>query len=376
MFGWFKRKKKPNIESAQKQAPVIAIQQAPAKPITQITQEKKAESDRLYQERQALQKSFDPYNINLAKLDTSKLKPSEIQFLKKIVNQPVENPYVAGYWEYEYGLKFPVIMTKLLGNDYLTISSAADNLEYLTLPELKDILRKNSLPVSGKKGDLIQRIIQNISKDVLSAHLGNHNAHYKKKKKGRSIASNAHNSITKDTEFEDACLSAIREMDFNKAFRLVCKFEIEKPFARGIGIDWKKKCQDGLSQQEQAFYTRILDGSSGIERAYRECVILSYMLGASRPKPLIKRICGAVDESLLDSANYSLKKSKALLDIESYKAMDVERYEILGTEDDRTCPKCQKMNGKVFSLSKAQIGENFPPFCQKCRCTTVVHYDD
>ena len=144
-------------------------------------------------------------------------------------------------------------MSKLLGNGYLTISSAADNLEYLTLPELKDILRKNSLPVSGKKGDLIQRIIQNIPKDVLSAHLGNHNAHYTLTEKGQSVVSNIHNSITKDIEFEDACLSAIREMDFNKAFQLVCKFEIEKTFARGIGVDWKKRLQNGLSQQEKDF---------------------------------------------------------------------------------------------------------------------------
>ena len=88
------------------------------------------------------------------------------------------------------------------------------------------------------------------------------------------------------------------------------------------------------------------------------------MLGVSRPKPLIKRICGTVNESLLDDANYSLKKSKALLDIESYKAMGVERYEIVGTKDDRTCPKCQKMNNKVFSLSRAQVEKTFPPFCR------------
>ena len=140
-------------------------------------------------------------------------------------------------------------------------------------------------------------------------------------------------------------------------------------------MNWKKRLQNGLSNKKR-FYTRILDGNNGMERTYRECVILSHMLGVSRPKPLIKRICGTVNESLLDDANYSLKKSKALLDIESYKAMGVERYEIVGTKDDRTCPKCQKMNNKVFSLSRAQVEKTFPPFCPKCRCTTVPHFDD
>lgn len=211
---------------------------------------------------------------------------------------------------------------------------------------------------------------------MLSTHIGKHNAHYILTEKGRSAISGVQDSTTKDTEFEDACLSAIQEMDFNKAFRFVCQSEIEKPFARGIGIDWQKKLQDGLSQQELDFYMRILNESSGIERAYRECIVLSHMLGASRPKPLIRRVCGSVNEAMLASAQLDLKKSKALMDIETYAALNVERYEILGTKDDRTCPKCRKMNGKTFLLAEAQVGKTLPPFCSTCRCTTTPHIDD
>lgn len=376
MFGWFKKKKKQNIESTQKQAPTIVIQQAPAKPISKITQEKKAESDRLYQERQRVQSEFDPYAVDYTGYEDCKLSSVEKQFLKKIAGQPVDSPYVAGYWEYEYGLTFPVIMTKLLKNGYLKIGSAAENLDFLTVSELKDILKQHGLTISGKKAELIARINANVPKDILTSKLGEHKAHYILSEKGISISSNSPASITKDIDLEDACLIAIHQNDFNSAYKMIARREMGKRFPRGIGVNWEKESRDGLSAQQHDFYSRIISDTAGIERTYRECIILSDMLGVSNSTPLIKRVCGDLDESLLNDANYSLKKSKSQMDMESYISTGVRCYEVLGTKDGQSCPKCRKMNGKTFPITDAQIGKTFPPFCLKCRCTTVPYSED
>lgn len=369
MFGWFKRKKSKN----KIQRPVIAPQ-SPEQSLDELEQMHRAESDMLYQERQVSVSAFDPYIIEYSGNDCT-LSSVEQQFLKKIAGQPVECPYVAGYWEYEYGLSFPIIMTKLLKNGYLKIGTAAENLDYLTVLELKSILKKHGLTVSGKKADLISRINENVAKDILVSEFGKSKSHYTLTSKGASTSCDVPSSITKDIDFEDACLATIHQNDFNTAYKLVAQKESEKRFPRGIGVDWEQERQTGLSEQKINFYSRIVSNTFGVERTYRDCIILSEMLGVSNPKPLIKRLCQFLDEELFLNAEYERKKSKSIFDIESYKRLDVQTYEVLGAGDKEMCSHCRCMNGKKFPLSEAKIGVNFPPFCKECRCTTAPSSD-
>jgi SPP1 gp7 family putative phage head morphogenesis protein len=56
---------------------------------------------------------------------------------------------------------------------------------------------------------------------------------------------------------------------------------------------------------------------------------------------------------------------------DSYKELDVERYQILATLDDRTSDICQEMDGQIFRLSEKSEGETYPPFHVNCRTTTI-----
>lgn len=60
----------------------------------------------------------------------------------------------------------------------------------------------------------------------------------------------------------------------------------------------------------------------------------------------------------------------------SYGEAGIDQYAYLATLDLRTCPKCGVLDGKVFKVSEAQPGVNYPPMCDSCRCTTVAHFDD
>ena len=46
---------------------------------------------------------------------------------------------------------------------------------------------------------------------------------------------------------------------------------------------------------------------------------------------------------------------------ETYKDLDIEKYEFLATLDSRTCSVCGKLDGKVFKLTEAKVGINCPP---------------
>jgi hypothetical protein len=52
----------------------------------------------------------------------------------------------------------------------------------------------------------------------------------------------------------------------------------------------------------------------------------------------------------------------------------VAKYTVLSCGDGRVCEKCKKMDGKSFSVTKAVVGKNLPPFCDSCRCLIVAKF--
>lgn len=100
-------------------------------------------------------------NINEDKLTTS-----EIVFLKFMSNKDINITFSA-LWEFQYELKPRLEVAKLLKLEYLTYSSWKDDIISSTMTELKEILKKENLPISGSKQELIKRVLGNIDVDVL-----------------------------------------------------------------------------------------------------------------------------------------------------------------------------------------------------------------
>ncbi len=62
-------------------------------------------------------------------------------------------------------------------------------------------------------------------------------------------------------------------------------------------------------------------------------------------------------------------------DLKAYKDLGVQEYKYLATLDYRTCETCQPLDGKVFKLSAAREGVNYPTMHPRCRCTTTMNID-
>jgi len=61
---------------------------------------------------------------------------------------------------------------------------------------------------------------------------------------------------------------------------------------------------------------------------------------------------------------------------DAFNAMDVERFEIVATLDNRTSEICQELDGKVFPMSAFEIGVTAPPFHVYCRTVTCPYFED
>ncbi|WP_178944337.1 minor capsid protein, partial [Paenibacillus odorifer] len=92
-------------------------------------------------------------------------------------------------------------------------------------------------------------------------------------------------------------------------------------------------------------------------------------------------------QQLQDRLGVSRKNAERLILTESayfagqaslagFKELGVEQYRYTATLDKRTSITCRDLDGKVFDVSDAQPGVNFPPMHVYCRSTTIPHYDD
>ncbi|WP_027640412.1 SAP domain-containing protein [Enterocloster clostridioformis] len=257
--------------------------------LDRIAQER---SNRLYDERQQRVHNFNPFELNTKNVDTSPLSSVEKYFLKQMSEQSIENPTVYAYWVYEYSLNFETTMTKLLVNNYLQISDSFADLDYLTVVELKSILKQSGLSVSGKKAELIQRIKTNISIDQLSASLNDKNKRYMLTSKGKEAIAGLPKSMTKNLELEDHCLECIFKNNINEAYKLVCENELNKTIPRGIGMNWKQEYEKGLSSFKLQLYTNFLEHDTDFipkvlkpyELQLKACVILGEFFGVAISK--------------------------------------------------------------------------------------------
>lgn len=58
-----------------------------------------------------------------------------------------------------------------------------------------------------------------------------------------------------------------------------------------------------------------------------------------------------------------------LASIDTYKELDVEKYEIVATLDNRTSDICRSLDGKIYDMKDAVPGVTTPPFHAYCRST-------
>ena len=244
-----------------------------------------ARSEVLAAERTSEIAAFDPYSVELSKEVDPGLNSIEKGFLKKISGQPVVNPFVAGYWYYEYNLRYQDVITKLLSFGYLGISNEFESAKYMKIPELQAILRKAGLPVSGRKSDLLDRIFTNIPVDELKQIFNETPKKYILTEKGKFILLDYPKSATYDFDFEDKCIEAILNGDMDGAYQLIGEYEKRKPFYDGRIYR--------LSDENIKFYTDMLvsdtetsipDHLKNTALIFKACNILGNMMGWANDK--------------------------------------------------------------------------------------------
>ena len=60
---------------------------------------------------------------------------------------------------------------------------------------------------------------------------------------------------------------------------------------------------------------------------------------------------------------------------DSYRDLNIQRYQILATLDLRTSDICRRLDGEIFNISDYKVGITAPPFHPFCRSTTIPYIE-
>lgn len=161
-------------------------------------------------------------------------------------------------------------------------------------------------------------------------------------------------------------------------------FEIQKGI--GIGFDVAKIndrlleklvkkpwAVDGLNFSDRLWTNK----SKLINTLHQE--LMRMMLTGETPDKAVKNVKKAMDSSQFNAMRVVQTEQAyftSLAQIDSYKELDVEEFEVVATLDGITCNKCGSRDGEHYPISVMEAGVNSPPFHPLCRCTTCPYFDD
>ncbi|NLW34435.1 MAG: SAP domain-containing protein [Syntrophorhabdus aromaticivorans] len=241
--------------------------------------------------------------------------------------------------------------------------------------DLKSLLKESGLKVSGRKEELIQRLIDNNAKAMSEATQDIEV--YKCTTAGMQLAQNYLDAEKeKKTAAEQEVLNLLIREECAEAVRAVIQYEASQVFPRGIGIDWKS--YDGTSDVEALkiilnSIPTILQHVDG-DRLKQLCLAAGMMhlwcTNTARhwlPEGFNTGIHLDGDAACRMFVFYA----SHLRDMNSYRQAGARTVEVLCVDD--SCSECRKISGKKYLL------ENVPelPYVKctdenGCRCTTVV----
>ena len=330
----------------------------------------------------ALPSSSQDQIEDIPPLKDGKTLPENIEDFKewhykalKRLNKHATNEKIFGLISLEVDFeKFIPVLNKLGLLDWATYE---ESLFFSNNATLRLILKHYGLKVSGRKQDLVERILSNTDElDVRSLDI--YSDYYVLTEKGNIIADSSFSKIEQDkTDFFKKFVGLTLDGKLNESYRMICKRNAEMPVPPGMGVDWKECYYEGLNEQLKIQSQDLLSEKS--EKIIAASAIYGFFSDESTWEVANMFVKAFHTESPLESIYTDLEteisKLHNLYNLNYSNSLKVERYRFLATLDDSTCPMCGRLDGKIFLYAQSKVGVNYPPIHKGCRCTTISDVD-
>lgn len=132
------------------------------------------------------------------------------------------------------------------------------------------------------------------------------------------------------------------------------------------------------AMDKQNFSTRIWKNKEKLISTLNTNLTQSIIRGED-PQKAIDHITKAMGTSKKNAGRLVMTESAFVTSsaqIECYKELGVEEFEIVATLDTRTSETCRKLDGTHLPIEEYEPGVTAPPFHCRCRTCTAPYYDD
>lgn len=305
--------------------------------------------------------------------------PAHLLLLSKFRNGDSPARYRdAGYWEAVLKEKPLKVIEQFLKDGVLEPAGLQELVDYkFKASDLKLMLKERGLKVSGRKEELIQRLIENDEQSMRDATKGldmywcttegiQPREHYREGEKAKRDAA------------EREVLDLLARKEFSKAVRIVAQYEASQVFPRGLGIDWENYNVESGAESLKTIFER----TPGILKDIKENRLDKLCLAAA-----MMQLWGTntAAQWLPDGFETGIRLDRDaacrmfvfhaahLRNMAGYKEACVKTVEVSSVDDGNTCSDCRKISGKKYKLESVPELPYAKCTCDiGCRCTTVV----
>jgi len=310
---------------------------------------------------------IDPYELPRS---IEEFKDYHYRILRRLAKKP-KGSHLSGLNSLQ--VRFDKFVPLLFEMGLLRLSTYEESIENLTLQKLRDTSKKLGLKVSGRKQELINRIISESSEECVRNIIKNLDI-YILTDLGKEILNNSIVIIeAKENVFFKTVIDYILSYNFNIAHDIICKKNAEMPFPPGLGVNWAKRYYNGINKYDTDIFISRMNSSD--DKLCTACVIYSEMSGEPITAVIQQANKLPVEyenqdiELRIRNERYQCDVKKAELTIRSHDKND--KYIFVGTLDTRSCPYCGCLDRHKYTYGEAKVGINYPPMHQGCRCTTI-----
>ncbi|MHB0987825.1 MAG: SAP domain-containing protein [Bellilinea sp.] len=313
----------------------------------------------------------------------AKLSIAELELLTKFMRVTTIN-YLSTIqfgrqWEEVSKKSISKTIEKFIDEKLIVPPDLSQQLDYVfKVSELKEYCIERGIKTSGKKEELITRLLEN---DETGMRL-------KTKDKKIVICSEEGLKLAQDyLDFrqnesdlaKEAIIKALKTRDFKLASRVLINYEVNQFFQRGISVDWKKEKAENYIPTLSLIFTKTPTVLREIREEHLELLRVgtgfNYLWGKGDWSFLenTENVSAKYDNitcaRLIESYCHNLKELDEYREIASELRDNKFKVEINTMNDEFVCPECEKLAKKKYALS-GEIPELPHIDCKNgCRCS-------
>lgn len=268
---------------------------------------------------------------------------------------------------------------RFVDEGFVAPSDLAGKLDYgFKVTELKPLLKEAGLSVSGKKQELIARLIESAPQTATA--LVKDWKIFQCSEQGLALVAQYNQSqVEAKKAMELQTIAALQARNFRQAAEMRTRYEADQVFARGMGIDWSNHDVSG----DVKLLRYIFDRTPKVLRKFSDADLLQARVAAgmfalgwnvgqaqewiatniNKESAIIPITAG----NLLFSHAHFLNEIEEAKELASYgsKMMVV----IQTNNDDRVCESCRALASQKYSLRETPELPNENCTCESgCRC--------